>query len=84
LIEEHNHLPIEFNLQISTPLPDNVDGMKKGQQWIGDNGLNMFGGDSMPHYNYITVPGIKGKGFQDQVTLYVPDEEKLNSIGVSP
>jgi hypothetical protein len=83
LIEEHNHLPIEFNLQMSTPLPDNVDGMKKRQQWIRENGINMFGGENMPHYNYITIPGVKRKGFQDQVTLYVPDEEKLNSIGAS-
>ena len=80
LLEENNGLPIEFDLQIHTRIPDSPHATKLKQQWVSPRGPNSFGGESLKETHYITTPGTRRAGKNEQVALYVADEYVLNSV----
>lgn len=74
IIEEHNELPISFNIQLTTRIPNTTT----RQQWISPIGPNLYGGEILPTLNYVTTPNINRTSIDDQINLYIADEYKLN------
>lgn len=80
LVEERNRLPIAFNLQITTRIPDSgTSGVRRRQQWVSPTGPNPWGGNTLPILNHVTQPGTVRVSKQDQKSLYVADD-LMNSI----
>jgi len=74
IIEEHNELPIPFNVQLTSKLPN----VTTRQQWVSPTGPNIYGGEVLPMLNYVTLPGIKRTSTEDHINLYLGSEHILN------
>lgn len=68
ITQEHNRLPVELDVQLTTALPD-----KTRVEWISKSGI---GSEGIEHY--VTVPGVKRISKADQHPLYIADDS-LNS-----
>lgn len=81
MIEEQNGLPIAFNLQMVTNIPDTATAQNRKQEWISTSGPNMWGGgDTLPMLNHVTLPGTRRLGDTQHASLYVADQEVLNAV----
>jgi hypothetical protein len=71
ITQEHNRLPVELDVQLTTVLPDTASTTRV--EWISKSGI---GAEGIEHY--VTVPGVKRISKADQHPLYIADDS-LNS-----